>query len=509
MRNHYLSITLLAVLGWHIDAQAQYGTRQVPRLVVNITIDQLRSDYLESFATNYGANGFKKLLSEGLVYENASYPFISPDKASAISTIITGTTPSYHSIVGEQWLDRNNLRPVQCTEDPKQPGVPSPSQLAVSCIGDELKIATNGIAKIFAISPFADMAVLSAGHAADGALWLNEKTGQWTTSQYYSNSTPQWILDFNGLYNTSNRQKRIEWQPLVVKQKPDFRHVFKGNKRFLEYQTSGLINADITALALTCVSQQDMGADDITDLLCLTYYAGHFDHKPVTECQIELEDTYIRLDKEIDNLISQLESKIGKEQVLFVITSTGYSDPDGIDYTPYRIPTGTFYMNRAANLLNMYYGALWGQGRYVEASYENQLFLNHKLLESKRISLTDVSRHAQEFLSQMEGVRNVFIRQQLLNSDNSYLNKIRNSIHSQRDGDILIEITSGWHLQNEDTNDDKISQAATHIFPIIIYGAGIPTGRVQLPVTTDRIAPTIAKSIRIRAPNACTADPLF
>jgi hypothetical protein len=221
VRNHYLSITLLAVLGWHIDAQAQYGTRQVPRLVVNITIDQLRSDYLESFATNYGANGFKKLLSEGLVYENASYPFISPDKASAISTIITGTTPSYHSIVGEQWLDRNNLRPVQCTEDPKQPGVPSPSQLAVSCIGDELKIATNGIAKIFAISPFADMAVLSAGHAADGALWLNEKTGQWTTSQYYSNSTPQWILDFNGLYNISNRQKRIEWQPLVFKQKPD------------------------------------------------------------------------------------------------------------------------------------------------------------------------------------------------------------------------------------------------------------------------------------------------
>ena len=497
------------MLGWHVEAQAQYGTRQVPRLVVAITIDQLRSDYLENFAPYYGTNGFRKLLTQGLVYENAAYPFVSPDKASAISTIISGTTPSYHSIIGEQWLDRNSLRPINCTEDPLHPGVPSPSQLAVSTLGDEMKVSSQGTAKIFAIAPFEDMAILAAGHAADGAFWLNEKNGQWTSSQYHSSNTPQWILSFNELSNTKRKKEKTEWQPQIIHQKPDFKHVFKGNRRHLEYQTSGLINADITELALSCVNYQEMGADDTTDLLCLTYYAGPFDHKPVTECQKEIEDTYIRLDKELGNLVSRLESRVGKEEVLFVITSTGYSDPEGIDYARYRIPTGIFYVNRTANLLNMYFGALWGQGRYVEACYDNQLFLNHKLLESKRISLTDASQRAQEFISQMTGVKNVYSSLQLLNGSNGQLLKLRNSFNYQRNGDILIEVAPGWHLQNEDTNYDRLSEASAPLFPIIIYGADIPATRVQLPVTTDRIAPTIAKTIHIRAPNACTAEPLF
>lgn len=509
MRNHYLSITLLAVLGWHIDAQAQYVNRQVPRLVVNITIDQLRSDFLESFAANYGDNGFKKLLSQGLVYENVSYPFVNPDQASAISTIVTGTTPFYHGITGNQWIDRNSLRPVSCTEDTHHPNIPSPAQLAVSCIGDELKMSTNGNAKIYAISPFQDMAILSAGHAADGAVWMNGNTGQWITSQYYSNEIPVWALSYNELNNISKKKRRIEWQPLYVKQKPDFKHHLKSNKKYQEFQTSGLINADITALALACVSEQEMGTDSITDLLCITYYAGNFDHKPVIECQKELEDTYIRLDQSLDSLITTLENRLGKEQVLFCITSTGYSDPEGIDYSKYRIPTGTFYINRAANLLNMYFGALWGQGRYVETCYDDQLFLNHKLLESKRISLKDASQRTQEFILQMSGVKNVFTAQQLLYNYEGNLSKVRNSFHSQHSGDILIEIASGWHLQNEDTHDDRLSQAAAPVFPIIFYGVGIHAGHIQMPVTTDRIAPTIAKSIRIRAPNACTAEPLF
>ena len=509
MKNHYLSITLLAVLGWHIDVQAQYGTRQLPRLVVNITIDQLRSDYLESFAAEYGANGFKKLLSQGLVYENASYPFIRPDKASAISTLVTGTAPFYHSIIGEQWLDRNSLRPISCTDDPQQPNIPSPSQLAVSSIGDELKVATKGIAKLFSISPFKEMAILSAGHAADGAVWMDESSGQWKSSQYYSNETPLWVLKYNDLNSLNQKTSKASWQPLIIKDKSDFNHHFRSNKRYKEYQTSGLINSDITELALACVSHQDMGTDDVADLLCLTYYAGPFDHRPVTECQQELEDTYIRLDKELGSLIAHLESMIGKESVLFVITSTGYSDPESKDYSPYHIPTGIFYINRASNLLNMYLGALWGQGQYVEACYDNQLFLNHKLLESKRISLTDASQCAQEFIVQMAGVSNVYTRQQLLNNDTSQLSKVRNSFHAHRSGDIIIEVIPGWHLQNEDTNDDILSQVSAPIFPIILYGGGIYPDRVKQPVTTDRIAPTIAKTIHIRAPNACTSDPLF
>lgn len=509
MKNRYIYITLLAVLGWNAESTAQNGARQVPRLVVNITIDQLRSDFLEAYAPLYGEQGFKKLMAQGRVYENASYPLIQTDRASAISTIQTGTVPYYHSIVGQSWINRETLRPQYCTEENRQNGIVGPHHLAVSTLGDEMKVASDGKALVFAIAPFADASVLSAGHAADGALWLDEQTGQWTASQYYSNKQPLLYLDFNELSHPSKDIDRLRWVPLGQEKIFDFRHVFKGHKKYQEYQTSGLINAHITDLALAYVSQKGMGADSITDLLCLTYYAGTFKHQPVSECQLETKDTYLRLDQSIGTLISQLEEKIGKKDVLFVVTSTGYSDPEQTDLSIYRIPTGTFYINRAAGLLNMYFGAVWGQGRYIEICTDNQLYINHKLLEQKHIALTDFDQKAREFLLQMEGVRNVYTALQLSSENNSLIAKVRNGFHPRHNGDILIEVNPGWHLQNEDTGEDRISLASAIPFPIILYGADIQSEQVNKPVTTDRIAPTLSRAIRIRAPNACSSEPLF
>lgn len=509
MRNRYLYITLLAVLGWNAEAWSQDGTRQVPRLVVNITIDQLRSDYLEAFAPFYCSTGFQKLLNQGIVYENASYLFSQPDRASAISTVITGTLPYYHSIVGERWMDKETLRPVFSTEDPGQPTVPSPVQLAVSTLGDELKVATQGNAKVFAIAPFRDAAILSAGHAADGAIWMDDKSGRWSTSLYYSSEIPSWLLSFNELRESSSPIRKVVWTPLIIQQKPDFKYNFKTDRQYQEYQTSGLINADITELALQCVLNQAMGFDSVTDLLCLTYYAGSFNRAPMAECQKEMQDTYMRLDRDLGYLMSQLENRLGADNVLFVLTSTGYSAPERVDYAKYRIPTGTFYINRTANLLNMYFGAIWGQGRYIETVFDNQLFFNHKLLESKRISLTDATERAREFISQLSGVRNVYTSLQLLGAQHDRIARIRNSFNPQRNGDILIEVAPGWHLQNEDTHEDRLSQAPLMAFPIIFYSTRLTASRIPTAVTTDRIAPTLAKAIRIRAPNACAAEPLF
>lgn len=509
MKNKYLYISLLAVLGWNAESAAQNGTRQVPRLVVNITIDQLRSDFLEAYAPLYGEKGFKKLLTQGRVYENASYPLIQTDRASAISTILTGTVPYYHSIVGQSWINRETLRPQYCTEDNRQNGIVGPHHLAVSTLGDEMKVASGGKALVFAIAPFADAAVLSAGHAADGALWMDEQNGQWATSQYYSNKKPIISLGFNELSQPNKDINKLRWVPLGQEKIFDFRHVFKGHKKYQEYQTSGLINDHMTDLALAYVSQKGLGADSITDLLCLTYYAGTFKHQPVSECQLELKDTYLRLDQSIGTLISQLEEKIGEKEVLFVITSTGYSEPELTDLSVYRIPTGTFYINRAAGLLNMYFGAVWGQGRYIEACTDNQLYVNRKLLEQKRVALTDFGQRAREFLLQMEGVRNVYTALQLLSESNSQIAKVRNGFHPQHNGDILIEVNPGWHLQNEDTGEDRVSQASAIPFPIILYGANIQPEQVNKPVTTDRIAPTLSRAIHIRAPNACSSEPLF
>ncbi len=509
MSNRYIYLTLLAVLGWNAETAAQNGARQVPRLVVNITIDQLRSDYLEAYAPLYSANGFRKLLEQGKVYENASYPMQETDRASAVSTVITGTVPYYHSIIGQRWIERETLRPILCTETLRQNGTPSPAQLSVSTLGDELKVATNGEARVFAIAPFCDAAILTAGHAADGALWLDEQTGQWMTSQYYSNQTDVPLLSFNKINEISDNINHLFWTPLGQEAKPDFKYTFKDNKKYQEYQTSALINNHMTDWALLCANHQMMGADMIPDLLCLTYYAGPYNHRPMTECQQEMRDTYLRLDRSISQLITRLETSIGAGNVLFVLTGTGYCDPEYTDYARYRIPTGTFYINRAANLLNMYFGALWGQERYIETWFGNQLYINHKLLEQKHISLSDFSQRAKEFLVQMEGVRNVYTTLQLLGGDSSLMTKIRNGFHPSHSGDILIEVAPGWQLQNEETGENRMSQTPALAFPIVFYGAGIQPERILTPVTTDRIAPTISRAIRIRAPNACTAEPLF
>jgi hypothetical protein len=159
--------------------------------------------------------------------------------------------------------------------------------------------------------------------------------------------------------------------------------------------------------------------------------------------------------------------------------------------------------------MNMYFGAIWGTGKYVDAYFGNQIFLNHKLLETKKISITDATNRAQEFLAMIAGVRNVYTSLQLLTGNNEHLRKIRNGFNAEKSGDILVEPAPGWRLVNEDTQEDQLVRASYVPFPIMILGSGAPAERIKMPVTTDRIAPTIARAIRIRAPNACSAEPLF
>ena len=115
MRNRYLYITLLTILGITPEMMAQSNIQFAPRLVVSITIDQLRTDYMEAFAPLYGNDGFKRLMQQGMVFPNANYPFSPIDRASASASVVTGVTPYYHSIVSQKWLDRESLRPVYCT----------------------------------------------------------------------------------------------------------------------------------------------------------------------------------------------------------------------------------------------------------------------------------------------------------------------------------------------------------------------------------------------------------
>ncbi|MBQ8095671.1 MAG: alkaline phosphatase family protein [Prevotella sp.] len=528
MTNRYLYITLLAILGFSANASAQSSlqSKGAPRLVVNIAIDQLRTDYLEAFAPLYCDRGLKLLLGQGMVFANASYPFAPVDRASAIAAIASGTTPYYNSIVGNRWLNRETLRPVGCVDDAKYSGMltsetASPLGLQVSTLADELKVATGGKALVYAVAPFREAAVLAAGHAADAALWIDNIFGTWCSSTYYLRDMPAWLSSFNAEKAPGKHIDNVTWQPLTqqtatfnyylqtsVGDKP-FKHKFKGSSRFADYKQSALVNQDVTDMAMRCITNTGMGRDGVTDLLSLTYYAGTYGPQSMTDCQMELQDTYLRLDIELSRLLKYISQNLSIEEVLFVVTSTGYSDVEPSDYARFRIPTGTLYMSRTANLMNMYLGAIWGQDNYVETIFRNQIFLNHKLLETKKISMGEATSRAQEIVAMMTGVKNVYTSLQLLTSQSAQTEKTRNGFNPQRCGDIIIEAAPGWRVLNEDTQESEMAVASYTQFPIIIFGAGTQAERISTPVSTDRIAPTIARAIRIRAPNACSAEPLF
>lgn len=528
MTNRYIYITLLAVLGFNAEnmtAQVQGQANGAPRLVVSITIDQLRSDYMEAFLPLYSDKGFLRLLNEGKVYTNAAYPFTPIDRASATATIYSGTTPYYNNIIGQRWLNRKTLRPIGCVDDPKYTGLSttetaSPNQLLTSTFSDELKVATEGKAVIYAIAPYRDAAVLSAGHAANGAIWIDDQKGTWCSSNYFSQALPMWVQACNRLNAPRNKIESTEWEPFSLlgsnysyltqggETKP-FKHKFNGTHQFQLYKTSALVNTDITDMAMQCVNSTGMGSDKVTDLLSLTYYAGTYSQKAVTDCQLELQDTYIRLDQELGRLISYLEEKLGSDNVLFILTSTGYFHEEAPNYQPYKIPSGTFYMARTVNLMNMYLGAIWGQGNYVETTYRNHIFLNRQLLETKKIGMSEALNRSQEFLAMMTGIRNVYTSLQLLTSQHEQIQKVRNGFTPDNCGDIVLETAPGWTIINEDTQESEISRASFIQFPIIFFGAGTKAERIMTPVTADQIAPTLARCIRIRAPNACFSKPLF
>ena len=217
MKERILTSLIAAFVLAGLQAQAQ--TSATPRLVVGLTIDQFRADYMEAFSALYGERGFKKLLKEGRIYYNAEYDFINVDRSSAVASIYTGTTPYYNGIVGNNWMDRSSLRIIKAVDDPAFMGIytsesTSPARLTVSTLSDELMVATCGEAETYSIAPTREMAVLAAGHASKGAFWLNDENGKWCGSTYYGNF-PQWVTSYNDREGLDFRIGNIDIDNLI------------------------------------------------------------------------------------------------------------------------------------------------------------------------------------------------------------------------------------------------------------------------------------------------------
>lgn len=514
-------LTVFAITG--LQAQTM---PPAPRLVVGLTIDQLRADYIEAFSALYGERGFKRLLREGRVYANAEFDFINMDRSSATAAIYTGTSPYYNGIPGNRWMDRTTLRMVNSVDDPAYMGVytsesTSPKYLQVSTLSDELMVATQGAAEVYSIAPTREMAVLSAGHAAKGAFWLNDTNGKWGGTTYYG-TFPEWVSNYNDREGLDFRINSMVWRPYhpvtayqyvtSPSRQVDFKHDFSDERyeKYRKFKTSPYINAEVNRLAEACLNNTPIGKDGIPDLLTLSYYAGNYGHKSNAELSMEIQDVYVRLDNSIAELLDLIDRKVGLKNTLIFITSTGYADPDAPDPAEFRVPGGEFHIKRCAALLNMYLMAIYGPGQYVETYFDRQIYLNHKLIEDRKLDLVEIMGRAAEFVVQMSGVQNAYSAQRLLlGSWTPKIEKIRNTYNPGRSGDIYIEVMPGWSVVDESSHQAKVVRDVYTSSPVVFMGYGVKPQILYTPVKMAAIVPTLAHFMRIRAPNACPVPPMI
>ena len=384
----------------------------------------------------------------------------------------------------------------------------------------EVTIATQGKAEIYSIAPAREMAVLAAGHASNGAFWINDESGKWSGSTYYGNF-PSWVSSYNDRQGLDFRIGEMVWGPYLPvtaykylttdTKQITFKHKFDDERKnkYRKLKTSPYANDEVNRLVNACLNATSIGRDYIPDLLNVAYYAGNYDHRPSTEYPMEMQDVYVRLDNCIAELLDMIDRKVGLDNTLLFITSTGYSDPEPIDPEPYRIPTGEFHMKRCTALLNLYLAALYGEGQYVEAYNDQEIYLNHKLIEQKQLNLPEILARSSEFLVQFSGVKEVYSSQRLmLGGWTPELEKVKNSYNPFCSGDLWVEVLPGWTIVRDHSLDTKVVRNIYTSAPLFLMGWSVRPELIYTPVKIGRIAPTLAHFMRIRAPNAATLPPM-
>ena len=529
----------------NVSGQGAYIPPEKPKLVIGIVVEQLRFDQLEKFRDRFSENGIRRLLNEGTYFKNASYNYMLTQSAPGHATIATGTEPSFHGITSDNWYMPLKNEMIYCTQDNTvnpvggsfEAGLHSPVNLLASTFSDELEMATNGKAKVFSIGLRESSAILSAGHSANGVYWYDNTTGTWMSSTWYMDSLAAWVNDFNAL-RLSDSYLNNPWT--LLKQKEDYSDCLPDSNSFetgfngvpyfpydlKKMSSKGLINVkrDYSILretpfgnsftkdfAIRLLKEEGLGKDDITDFLAINFSSTDYIGHRFGPSSVETGDAILRLDKDIEQLLTYLNDSIGKRNVLVYLTAAhGVSEIPAV-LEKSRIPAGYFKPTQALQLLKSYLNAVYGQGDWVKGYYEKQIFLNRVLIEDAKIPLEDIQKKVSRFFVQFSGVASAYPYTAFETNDfsNGLLKRIENSFTPQRSGDIIITLNPGW-IEKGDyvTNHNSPYEYDSHV-PLIWYGWTVNRASVTRKVSITDIAATLSSLCKVPYPNACTGEPMI
>ena len=543
MKNTILALAIF--LG--VCAQAQVKTSEKPpKLVVGIMVDQMRHEFLFRFQSKYGNGGFKRLMNEGFMLKNGHYNYTPTVTGPGHASVYAGTTPSIHGIIGNEWYDKELKKSVNCVEDPAYQvigvetgnGDVSPSRMLSTTVTDELKLFTQKRAKVISVSIKDRGAVLPAGHMPDGAYWYDGKSGRFITSSYYMTRLPEWVAKFNQ-QNLPEKYLSREWSTVLPisqyvesgsddneyesklggKARPVFPYDLKSLRKPNDYSllsSTPFGNDYLTDMAKAALEGEKMGIDDITDFLAISYSSTDALGHAVGPNAIEIEDMYIRLDRNIEDLLKSLDAKVGAGNYTVFLTA----DHAVADVAQYlkdnKIPAGYFGGSDLLSNLNAHLARYFPGKKIIEAISGGQVFFDQDVFQNdpkaSGVELLIATELTINFLMKQEGVAYAFSENVLRQSqydEGGIKGMVVRGYHPKRCGDIVIVLEPGWYPAEgiQGTTHGSPWSYDTHV-PILFYGNGIRKGSsVKYHSITD-VAPTISALLNIKYPSGATGQPI-
>ncbi|WP_422358660.1 alkaline phosphatase PafA [Reichenbachiella sp.] len=538
MRNFIFTI-LLTLPAVPISAQSS----DKPKLVVGIVVDQMRYEFLNRFENHYGEGGFKRLTSEGFSFRNAHFNYIPTKTGPGHASVYTGTTPRVHGVIANDWYEKVQKKMIYCVEDETVSGIGglgeigqrSPRNLLSSTITDELKIHFQNRSKVVGISLKDRGSILPAGHNPDGAYWFDEASGNFMTSTFYTDELPEWVTKFNAK-KMSNQYTKGKWETLMdmdsyiesarddreyenaffMDLSPTFPYDLKtirksfGTHNTLMYSPFG--NTILVDFAEVAIEKEQLGTDKITDFLAISFSSpdkiGH-EFGPYSK---EIQDTYVRLDRDLERLFTYLDNKVGQGKWTVFLTAD-HAIAELPKYLNEQNQTVSYFDNKNNQpLLKKSVDEKFSAKGIIENVSNRQVFLNHSLLQEKNIALTEVKKYIVELLLEMEGVGSAYDTREIerYHSNNLDVGMLSAGINSKASGDVAYTLQPGWlsdyNLYHKGTNHGTGYSYDTHV-PMLFYGWGIKKGStVNYHPITD-IAPTISTLLSIKFPSGCTGHP--
>lgn len=517
-----------------------------PKLVVGIVVDQMCYDYLYRFNSKYGTGGFLRLMNEGTNCRTTLYNYVPTYTGPGHASIYTGTTPESHGIVANDWFEKSTGREVNCVQDDNvqtigaisEEGKCAPTRLKALTITDQLRM-TYPSSKVISMSIKNRGAILPGGHLSNGSYWFDYTSGDYITSSYYSNSLPSWVSDFNALDYPQKALKQT-WNTLLPiaeyvesfednspyevvlpgKKTPTFPYDYKKmsgeTPNFELFTCSPFANTFLTDFAIEALKNEQLGKSKTTDFLCVSYSTPDIIGHAFGPNSIEIEDTYLRLDKDLERLFNELDEKIGKNEYVVFLTADHAVVPVPQYFIDHKLPGGYVYLDQPISDLKIKLKAKFGDELILEQTNLN-IYLNDARISALNLNKEEVMNFIKSDVMKWKNVKRAYTSTELLENgaQDIWTSKVSKGFHSTESGDVVFILEPGFlpkHVEStsggKGTSHGSAYSYDSHV-PLLWMGKNIPRQELFREIQITDITPTLAHLLNLSMPSAVTGSPII